>query len=124
MYYDVMAKIKNASAARKRTLKVPYNAMDMGVLEVLAGAGFVRGVERKGKGGKRIIAVSLADAKRKVEGVRFLSKPSRRLYTGYRDLKPVRNGYGIAILSTPLGIVNGAEARKKKVGGELLFEVW
>ncbi|MFH1759457.1 MAG: 30S ribosomal protein S8, partial [Patescibacteria group bacterium] len=52
------------------------------------------------------------------------SKPSRRLYIGYQDLKPVKSGYGHALISTSKGVMTGMEAKKKKLGGELLFEIW
>ena len=59
-----------------------------------------------------------------IEGTRILSKPSRRLYTGYKDIKPVRQGYGLLILSTPKGVMDGKSAKKQKLGGQLLFEIW
>ena len=59
-----------------------------------------------------------------LHGVKFVSKPSLRRYIGYRDVKLVKQGYGIAVLSTPQGILASKEARSQKLGGELLFEVW
>ena len=72
---------------------------------------------------KRIIEIEL-DPTRSLGGLKFLSKPSRRLYSGYKKVKRVKSGYGMAVLSTPKGILSDKEARKEKVGGELLFEIW
>jgi small subunit ribosomal protein S8 len=55
---------------------------------------------------------------------RMLSKPSRHIYSGYRELRPVRQHYGLAVLTTPQGIMTNKEAKKQKVGGEYLFEIW
>jgi len=59
-----------------------------------------------------------------IRGIKLVSKPSRKLYTGYRQLRPVRQGYGVGIISTPKGIMTVKEAKKQKVGGQLLFEIW
>ena len=124
MYYDVLSKIKNAQAVRKKSLKVPYSRMDFGVVEALARKGLIKSGERKGKGYKRVIVVVLQEAGRQISEVKLVSRPSRRIYHGYKDIKPVRQGFGIAVLSTPKGILTGEEARKQKIGGELLFYAW
>ena len=59
-----------------------------------------------------------------VTDFRIQSKPSRRMYRGYRELRPIRQGYGLVVISTPSGVMTNTEARKKKVGGEYLFEIW
>jgi small subunit ribosomal protein S8 len=75
---------------------------------------------------ERIIEVELKYEAEKgaINEIKFLSVPSRRLYSGYKDLRPVRQGFGVAIVSTPKGIMTASEARKQKVGGQLLFEIW
>jgi len=125
MYHDVLIKIKNAQDAGKKAIKVPYSAMDANVLEVLLKKGYVSRLERKGKGYKRILAVGINDVnKGGIRGLKFLSKSSRRLYVGYKELRPVRQGFGLAVLSTSKGILPGDEARKAKLGGEILFQIW
>ncbi|MDE2001160.1 MAG: 30S ribosomal protein S8, partial [Patescibacteria group bacterium] len=57
-------------------------------------------------------------------GVRILSRPSRRLYAGYKDIRPIRQGYGMLVLSTPKGVMDGKSAKMQKLGGQLLFEIW
>ncbi len=122
MYIDVMIRIKNAIAAKKRSAKVRYTRMDYAVLNCLQRAGYLKKVEVKGRSLKKIVEVEF-NPERPVEQVRFLSTPSLRRYGGYQDFKLVRGGYGSLIVSTPRGILTGQEARRQKVGGQLLFEV-
>ncbi len=126
MYIDLLTKLKNAQAAKKKEIKVPYTKMDEQVLEILRKQKFIEVFEKKGRNPKRILDIKLRYEEEggAITGVRFVSKPSRRLYKGYKELRPVRSGFGTLVLSTPKGIVTGLEARKMKVGGELLFEVW
>lgn len=126
MYIDILIQIKNAQNAKKESVKVPFSNMDLAVLEVLEKNKFVESVAKKGRMPKRIIEVRLAykDGQGAIHGIKFYSKPSRRLYSGYKSIKLVRQGFGLAVLSTPKGIMDGKEARKQKVGGQLLFEIW
>lgn len=127
MYWDSITRIKNALDRGYEKVKVPYAKFDMSILESLAKEGYIESVSRKGRGVKRIIEVKLkydASGKPAITGVRFVSKPSRRLYSGYREAKASRQGFGRYLLSTPSGIITDTEARKKKVGGEILFEIW
>ncbi len=103
-------------------LKAPYSRMDFGVAEVLAKHNFLKSVEKKGKGPKRIISMVLDQ--KPIDGIKLHSKPSKRVYAGYKELRPVQRGYGISVLSTPKGVMTDKDARKNKVGGELLFEIW
>ena len=123
MYIDVVNRIKNAQRAGKPVFKVRYSNMDHAVLEVLRAYGFVRKAEVKGKSFKRIIEVD-ADAPNKVHGIRWLSTPSLRRYAGYEEIRPVKNGHGLLVLSTPKGILSGSQAKKQRVGGQLLFQIW
>ena len=127
MYTDLLTKIHNAQRAKKASVKMPYSNMDMAVAEILAARGFVLSANKKGRAPKRVIEVELKydDAnKGAISSVKFLSVPSRRLYKGYKEMRPVRQGFGVAIVSTPKGIMTATEARKQKVGGQLLFEIW
>ena len=126
MYINLLTIIKNAQAVKKESVKTPYTAMDFAIAELLAQHKFVEAAYKKGRLPKRIIDVKLKyqDGKGAIEGIRLISKPSRKLYAGYRDLKPVRHGYGMAVLSTPKGVMDGKSARKQKLGGQLLFEIW
>lgn len=130
MYFSLLTTIKNAQAAQKEQVRFPYTKGDLAVAEVLAKKHFVAGVSKKGKGIKKIIEVQLKYENKDgvrvgaIRGTKFLSKPSRRLYMGYNEVRPVRQGFGTLVLSTPKGILTGSQARKEKVGGEVLFEIW
>lgn len=127
MYIDLLTKIKNAQAAKLPSVKVPFSKMDLAVAELLQKHNFVDAVEKKGRLPKRIIDVKLrysSEGVGAITGIEFLSKPSRRVYGGYRELAPVLNGYGVLIVSTPKGIMTGADAKKEKIGGSLLFKIW
>lgn len=125
MYINLLTKIKNAQGAKKKELKVAYTKMDEQVLEVLVKQKLIEGFEKKGKNPKRILDIQLKEQEGgAISGIKFVSTPSRRLYAGYRDLRKVRSGFGTLVLSTPKGVMTGLEARKQKLGGELLFEIW
>ena len=101
--------------------------MDFAIAELLERHGYVDAAAKKGRSPKRVIEIKLkydTSGKGALHGVKFVSKPSLRRYVGYRDVKSVRQGYGTAVLSTPQGILVSKEARGRKLGGELLFEVW
>ena len=123
MYIDLLIKIKNAQGAGRETLKSRYTKMDKAVADILQQRGFVKNVEIKGKAYKKYIELDLKGG-RPVAGVKFLSRPSLHKYSGYADMRKVKGGYGLLVVSTPKGILSGDEARKHKVGGELLLEVW
>ena len=119
--------VKNAQAAKKESLKVPFSNMDLVVLELLHKYGFVAGVAKKGRMPKRVIEVVLKYDEKKsgaIRGISHLSVPSRRMYAGAKELRPVKQGYGLGVISTPKGIMAYHEAKKANVGGELLFEIW
>src|SRR3989344_1403056 len=127
MYLDLLTKIKRGKAVKKEGVKLPYAEMDFVIAELLAKHKFVESASKKGRMPKRVLDVKLKydeDGKGAVQGVRVLSKPSRRLYAGYKDLRPIRQGYGLLVISTPKGIMDGKSARKQKLGGQLLFEIW
>ena len=105
---------------------VPFSGMDLSIAKLLVEAGYLKSAEKKTIGKKHYIEISLLYEGKEpaMSDFKLLSKPSRHLYTGYRDLSPVRQHYGLAVLSTPSGIMTNRQARKKKVGGEYLFEIW
>ena len=127
MYHDILIRIQNALMRGKQRVKVPYSQFDYGILELLASIGYLESVQRKGRGVKRIIDIKLkynTDKRPAISKVKFISRPSRQMYTGYSKIKPSHQGYGHFIISTPQGVMEGIEAKKKKVGGQLLFEIW
>lgn len=123
MYIDTLTRIKNAQMKGETEVKVPYSKMDKAVLEVLEKEGFIKSVDVKGKRPKKIVKVYFNEDK-PIRGLSFLSKPSLRKYIGYRDMKSVKGGYGVLVVSTPKGVMSGDKAKKEKVGGQLLFKMW
>jgi|SRR3989344_4042835 len=126
MYYDLLAKLKNATVAKKEYVQTPFSQMDFAVAKILLRYRYIRDVQKKIINRKSFLEIRLSFRNRKpaLTGFHFVSKPGRRVYVGYRDLRPVKQNTGIAVLSTPEGIMTNREARRRKAGGEYLFEVW
>ncbi len=127
---NMLTQIKNAQSRGKEEVVLPFSKMTLGVAEILKNKGFIGGVEKKIRKMKKI-EIGILGVELKYEngigaigGMKMISKPSRRVYAGKNDLKPVRNGYGISIISTPKGLMTGDEARKAGIGGEIICEIW
>jgi len=123
---NMLIQIKNAGMAGLPSVLVPYSNLKFEIADLLKKEGYVTSVEKKGKKVKKYIEieVSYTGKSPKINEVKRMSKPSRRIYMGVKDIKPVRNGYGISVLSTPKGIMTDKVAKKEHVGGELLFKIW
>ncbi len=124
---DMLTMIRNAQAVKKPEVFIPFSSLKFEIAKVLEKEGFVEKVEKKGKSPKKKIKIVLRydeSGRGAISGLKRVSRPGRRIYLGWRDIKPVRSGYGILILSTSHGILTDKEARSKKVGGEVICEVW
>ena len=122
---DFLVRLQNASMARKAEVSIPFSQMKRSIAEILAREGYVGEVDAKSKKGSALtLSLVYKDGRPAIQGVKRISKPSRRMYMGVRDVRPVKRGYGLLVLSTPAGILTGKEARAKRVGGEVLFEIW
>ncbi len=121
---DMIIRIKNAGESRKETLVFPYSKLKMEICSVLEKKGFIKSASKKGKKTKMIEVVLVEGREPHIRGVKRVSKPSRRIYKKYSELRPVKNGYGALVLSTPKGIMTNLEAKKDRLGGEALFEIW
>ena len=124
---DMLTAIRNAQAARKETVSVPYSKIKMEVAKALARGNFVKEAVHKGKKNKKTIDIVLGydDTKTPlIKNIKKISKLSRRIYVPLKGIRPVRQGFGIWILSTPKGVFTSKEAKKEKVGGEVICEVW
>jgi small subunit ribosomal protein S8 len=123
---NLIISLKNAQKARHNEVIFSYSNMKHSVLEVLKKEGFIANVEKSGKDLKKKIIATLKyeDGVPAITDVKRISKQSKRMYVGYKDLKSVRNGYGITVLSTPQGVMSNKQAFKLKVGGEILFTMW
>ncbi|MBI5045661.1 MAG: 30S ribosomal protein S8 [Candidatus Niyogibacteria bacterium] len=124
---DMLIRIKNAQAVKKDSVEVPHSKLRMEIAKILQTRGFIGEIAKRGKKLRKSISINLAygeDGAGKINGLRRLSKLSKRVYKSARELRPVRNGTGMAIISTSKGLVTDDEARKKHLGGEVFFEIW
>ena len=124
---DFITQLRNAGAAKKAEVTLPYSKLKNAIATKLKDAGYVADVKAEGSNVSKKLAVTLAyDAggQHHINGVKRVSKPGRRLYAGVSEIHPVKFGKGHLILSTPAGILTDDEARAKNVGGEQLFIIW
>jgi len=123
---DMLTSIRNAQVVLKETVKIPFSKFKLELAKVLEKNGFVKKVEKKGRGIKRVIEIKLKyeDKIPVISGLKKISKPGQRIYAGAREIKPVRSGYGISIISTSKGLMTDKEVRKQNIGGEVICQVW
>ena len=123
---DLITRLRNAARVGLPMAVVEYSNFKMAVVQVLLEHGFITTATKKGKKVKKVIEMALAYTGRrpKLTGAIRVSKPSRRVYQGARDLRPVRQGYGELVISTSQGVMTGTAARRDKIGGEVLFKIW
>jgi small subunit ribosomal protein S8 len=117
--------LQNAARAGVEVVIVPHSRLKDAVATVLKKEGYLSNVEHKGKKTNKIeVTLAYDNGEARIHGVKRISKPSRRMYLGVSEIYGVKNGYGHLVLSTPEGIMTGQQAKKAKVGGEVLFEIW
>jgi small subunit ribosomal protein S8 len=123
---DMLNRIGNAQAVLKETVDIPFSGLKYEIAKILEKKGFIAKVEKKGKKARRTIEITLKyDANQPaISGLKRTSKPGQRIYKKAKEIKPVKGGYGVAIISTPKGLMTDKEARKKKLGGEIICEIW
>ncbi|MEX2451351.1 MAG: 30S ribosomal protein S8 [Rhodospirillales bacterium] len=124
---DLLTRIRNGQRARKDSISAPASKLRMSVLEVLKREGFIRGFsEYDVRPGIKEIKIELKyhEGDPVIREISRVSKPGRRVYSKIKDLARFYNGLGIAILSTPRGVMSDAEARAQNVGGEVLCQVF
>jgi small subunit ribosomal protein S8 len=123
---EMLTAIRNAQAVAKPTVVVPFSEFKQEIIKILEAEGFIEKSEKKGKKNKKTLEISLKykDNLPAVSGIKRISKPGQRIYLGHSQIKPVKDGYGIAIISTSKGLLTNKEAQKQKIGGELICQVW
>jgi small subunit ribosomal protein S8 len=124
---DMIARITNAQMRRKSKVTTPGSRLRVSVLDVLKNEGFIRGyssIERKGGRSELEIELKYFDGEPVIREIARVSKPGRRVYVAVRNLPRVNNGLGVAILSTPKGVMADHDAREANVGGEVLCTVF
>ncbi len=125
---ELIINMKNAALVKKETVVVPHSKFKESILNLLKREGYIEDYKiLKGDGVKKRIRIFLKYDEKgnpKINDVKRVSKPSKRLYYGYRKILPVKYGHGIMIISSSKGIITDKEARKEKIGGEPLFKIW
>jgi small subunit ribosomal protein S8 len=124
---DMLARIRNAGSALQPAVEVPHSKIKESIANVLKQEGYVSAVDVFSPAPLRKsikLQLKYQGKKTVLEGMRRVSSPGRRVYVGASDIPRVRGGLGIAVLSTPEGVMSGAMAKKKNLGGELLCFVW
>ena len=124
---DMLTRIRNAGTAGTGVIRCPSSRLKHSVAKVLEEAGYLSGVSVEDEGGKPNLVIGIRfrdDGDPLIEGIRRVSRPSRRIYVGKDGVPKVRNGLGMAVLSTSQGVLSDDAARDAQVGGEVLCEVW
>jgi small subunit ribosomal protein S8 len=124
---DMLTRIRNAAKAKFNSVDIPGSKLKIELAKVLREEGFIRNYKFINDGKQGIIRIYMKYGKNQdcaIVGISRISKPSRRMYVKGKDVKPVLNGMGISILSTPDGIMTDKQARTRNVGGEILCNVW
>ena len=123
---DFLTVVRNASRAKKEKLTAPASKTTVRIAEILKEEGFVESVKPFSEGPKKFVRIHLKYIRKKpaIQGLKRISKPGRRVYIGSDAVPRVQGGLGVAIVSTSKGLLTDQQARKTKVGGELLCTVW
>lgn len=124
---DMLARIRNASSAKHDSVKIPASNMKKAIAQILVDEGYIKGFKVEDDGKQGMIEIALKYGQNKtaaITGLRRVSKPGLRIYSGCEDMPKVMKGLGIAIVSTSKGVMTDKDARKANVGGEVLAFVW
>ena len=124
---DFLTVVRNAAKARKEKLTVGASNMTAKIAEILKEEGFVENVKVFAEGGKRFIRIHMKyiqGKKAAIQGVRRISTPGRRVYVGHDEIPRIQGGLGVAIVSTSKGLLTDRDARRTKLGGELVCTIW
>jgi small subunit ribosomal protein S8 len=124
---DMLTKIRNANMARHEKVDIPTSKLKLEIVKILKTEGYIKNFKKIQAEGQNFIRIFLKYDEENnpiIHGLSKVSKPGRRVYTGYRDMPRILNGYGIMIVSTSDGVITGRKAVEKQVGGELICTVW
>jgi small subunit ribosomal protein S8 len=124
---DMLTRIRNAQAVRHQTVTVPFSNLKVKITQILLREGFIKDFKRVRIRNQKLIKIYLkydSTGTAKILGLKKISKPGQRIYKKAKEIKKVRGGFGIAVVSSSKGIITDKEARKQKLGGEVLAEIW
>ena len=124
---DILTKIRNAAQARHEKVDIPTSKLKLEIVKILKIEGFIKNFKKVQEDGHSVIRILLKyddQNESVIHGLEKISTPGRRVYSGYKDMPRVMNGYGIVIVSTSSGVITVRKAKEKMVGGELVCKVW
>lgn len=124
---DMLTRLRNATKARVYTVEMPLSKMKFAIAKILEDKGYLENVAASGEGKDAVLRMSLgrdASGNPKVSELVRVSRPGRRVYVKADDIRAVRSGFGLAIVSTPNGVMTAQEAKKRRLGGELICEIF
>ncbi|MEA2092484.1 MAG: 30S ribosomal protein S8 [Patescibacteria group bacterium] len=124
---DMLNRIRTAQAVRKEAVNVPFSSVKYEVACCLQKAGFVEKVLKGKKVKKSLFRIVLGyqeDGRPKINEIKRVSSPGQRIYQKSSEIRKIKNGLGLSVISTPKGVITSEEARKNKLGGEVICEVW
>jgi small subunit ribosomal protein S8 len=124
---DMLTKIRNAGMAKHEKVDIPTSKLKLEIVKILKTEGYIKNFKKVTQDGTNTIRVFLKYDEQTgpiIHGIEKVSKPGRRVYTGYKSMPRVYNGYGTLIVSTSMGVTTGKKAAEKKVGGEIICTVW
>ena len=124
---DMLTKIRNAAQARHEKVDIPVSKLKLEIVKILKTEGYIKNFKKVQEDNKSVIRIFLKYDEVNapvIHGLKKISKPGRRVYSGYKDLPRVYNGYGTVIVSTSSGVTTGKKAAEKMVGGELVCTIW
>ena len=124
---DMLIRIKNAAMVGKVSVSVPYSKIKSEIAGIMKEKEYLSSVESRGRKNRKFLELEISydpSGEAKLHDVARISKLSKRVYKKASELRPVKEGFGLSVISTPKGLKTDAEARKEKVGGEVLCEIW
>ncbi|OQA64554.1 MAG: 30S ribosomal protein S8 [Treponema sp.] len=124
---DMLTKVRNAAMARHEKVDIPASKLKLEIVKILKTEGYIKNFKKVSQDGLNCIRVFLKYDESNtpvIHGIEKVSTPGRRVYTGYKELPRVHNGFGTLIVSTSQGVTTGKKAQEKQVGGELICTVW
>lgn len=122
---DMLTRIRNAYSVSKKEVELPLSKMKYGLAKLMETNGYLAKVEQFQDGNKPMMRIELKYENKQpaISSIRRISKPGRRVYKKVDDLRPVRSGFGVSIISTPNGLMTNNEAKKRRLGGEVICEI-
>ena len=124
---DFLTRLRKATLVSKSNVEIPHSKFKYELAKLFKDEGYVSDIEIKGEGAKRVIDLTIKfseEGKSVIAGLNRLSKPGRRVYSSFNELPRTNGGLGTVVVSTSRGLLSDSEARKRKLGGELICEVW